>query len=171
MRYQILVVALFCCHVCCPAPSFAERRITLLNEIDAKTGHDTHVVAVQLFADRAEITYCEGTDLEHLLPLIRTLQATSPQPVTIRLVSYHEFDVDRRGWVIVGVCNNSFAKSEKAIRVWASTDVSRSTSRSIAKSFQTMRKLAIKTPPIEQLLKNQTPATADVSDLSGRAAK
>ncbi len=125
--------------------------ITLFNEIDSQTGHDNHMIAVQMFGDRSEITYCHGTELKHLLPLIRNLQHDSSQPVTLRLVAYHEFELNRRGWVIIGVCN-SIKDSDPGILVYSSRDVAKSMAMSLGRSFRPMRKVPVVYRPRDELV-------------------
>ena len=105
MRHVISMLVLCISIALIAAPAFSEQSITLFNEIDKQTGHDNHMVAVQMFGDRSEITYCDGTEIENLLPLIRELQSDSRQPITLRSVAVHEFDLNNRGWVVIGVCN------------------------------------------------------------------
>ena len=124
MRLIVLVAARSCCYAISPVRSFGEHRITLLNEIDAETGHDNHIVTVQLCSDRAEITYCHGTDTAYLLPLIRTLQGDTDYAVSIKRVHFHQFDIDNGNWVIVSICNR-MRNADAGIYVWASDDVAR----------------------------------------------
>ncbi|MCC9603784.1 hypothetical protein LOC67_24805 [Stieleria sp. JC731] len=160
MRLIMYAVALMCCCTMSPVRSFGEQRITLLNEFDEKTGHDNHMIAVQLFGDHTEITYCDGTDTAHLLPLLQTLQSGSRQPITLRMVGFHEFDIDNRGWVIVGVCNR-VKDADAGIYVWSSHDVARSTARSLGASFKQMRNLPVELRSRNELTEYFTPEAGD----------
>ncbi len=157
MRLIMLVVALTCCSTMSPARSYGEQRITLLNEIDEKTGHDNHMIAVQLFGDHAEITYCKGTETSHLLPLIEILQAGNSQPVTLRIVQFHEFDINNRGWVIIGICNR-IKNSAPSILVYSSPEIDKSTATSLGQSFKAMRDLPVALRPRDELVTYFTPS-------------
>ena len=133
------------------APAFSGQTITLFNEINEQTGKDNHMIAVQMFGDRSEITYCDGTEIEQLLPLVRTLQSGNRQPVTLRSVAGHKFDIDNRGWVIVGVCNR-IKDSAPSILVYSSPDVARSMAMSLGRSFKSMRKVPVVFRPRKELV-------------------
>ena len=151
MRLTITMLVLCISIAMIDAPAFSDQSITLLNEIDKQTGHDNHMIAVQLFGDRSEITYCDGTELQHLLPLIRTLQHDSRQPITLKSVAFHEFDLNNRGWVIIGVCNR-IKGSTPSILVYSSRDVSESIAMSLGRSFKSMRKVPVVYRPRNELV-------------------
>ena len=151
MRYFLFVAVLISWCLTSLPTAVAERSITLLNEIDEKTGHDNHMVAVKLFGERTVITYCRGTDVADLLPLIRLLQNESDHALTLRRVHFHEFDVDRRGWVVVGICNR-IKDSDPSILVYSASDVSRQTAMSIGRSFTAMRKVPVVYRPQNELI-------------------
>lgn len=151
MRPVLFAAVLFSCCTMLPAVTYGELLIPLFNEIDKKTGHDNHMVAIQLFGDHTEIIYFDGTDTEHLLPLLQVLQSGSRQPITIRKAVFHQFDVDNRGWVIIGICNR-MKDAEPGIYVWSSDEVARSTARSFGAAFREMRNLPVEVRTRNQLL-------------------
>lgn len=151
MRHVISMLVLCISIALVAAPAFSEQSITLFNEIDKQTGHDNHMVAVQMFGDRSEITYCDGTEIENLLPLIRELQSDSRQPITLRSVAVHEFDLNNRGWVVIGVCNR-IKDSDPSILVYSSHDVSKSMAMSLGRSFKSMRKVPVVYRPGNELV-------------------
>ncbi|QDV10684.1 hypothetical protein CA51_05350 [Rosistilla oblonga] len=140
--------------------ALAGRSITLFNEIDEKTGHDNHMVAVELFGDRAEITYCHGTDIVDILPLIRFLQDGSDHAITLRRVHIREIDVERRGWVIVWIFNR-IKDSAPSILVYSSNDVSQRTAMSIGRSFRAMRKVPVVYRSRDELMEFYTDETTE----------